>query len=144
MPNDPYTDDEYDDTYKKVHGDEPARDQYAGDEATDDTFFPSGVGGTLSPTGWGIWPSNSSVDADYDGTEGRSDATEGEYDRTAGTGPATTESDDEGGTWLDEGLIGALLLVGVVLFFFPEPTTSAIGIAMVAMGVVAWIADWAM
>ncbi|MFC7079078.1 hypothetical protein [Halorussus caseinilyticus] len=98
MTNDPYTDDEYDDTYEKVHGDEPTRDQYT-DEATDET---------------------------------------------PRTDTATTDADEDDDSWLSEGLIGTFLLVGVALFFFPEPATSAVGIAMVAMGVVAWIANWAM
>ncbi|WP_135854153.1 hypothetical protein [Halorussus salinus] len=37
MADDPYTDDEYDDTYKEVHRDEPRRDQYAGDAATEES-----------------------------------------------------------------------------------------------------------
>ncbi|MFC4451619.1 hypothetical protein [Halorussus aquaticus] len=131
MANDPYTDDEYDDTYREVHGDEPTRDEYTDDGATDDTFFPSGVGGSLYPTGWGVWPGGDTVDADYDGTEG-------EYD-----GQTARANDDEG-SWWDEGLIGALLLVGVVLFLFPEPATSAIGIGLVTIGVIAWLIDWAM
>ena len=48
------------------------------------------------------------------------------------------ENDD---SWWDEGLIGLLLIAGVVLFFIPEPTTSAIGIALVGVAVVAWIID---
>lgn len=132
MPNDPYTDDEYDDTYKEVHGDEPTRDQYT-DEATDDTFFPSGVGGSFSPSGWGIWPTNDPVDADYGERE-----TEGESRAREGVG--TEESDD--GSWLDEGLISLLLVAGVVLFLFPEPATSAIGIGLVTLGALAWIIDW--
>ena len=49
MSDNPDTDDEYDDTYEEVHGDEPARDQCT-EEVTDDTFFPSGVGNSLSPS----------------------------------------------------------------------------------------------
>ena len=64
------------------------------------------------------------------------DETYGEYDDY----DETYEEDD--GSWWDEGLIGLLLIAGVVLFFFPEPTTSIIGIALLAIGVVAWIIDW--
>jgi hypothetical protein len=135
VSDNPYTDDEYDDTYKEVHGDEPARDQYAGTEGTDDTFFPSGAGtgGSLSPSGWGIWPTSDTADTtaegNYDETGTRSD------DR-----PATGDTDDE--SWWDVGLIGGLLLVGVALFLFPEPATSAIGIGLITLGVVAWVVDW--
>ncbi|NHN61458.1 MULTISPECIES: DUF308 domain-containing protein [Halorussus] len=130
MPNDPYTDDEYDDSYEELHGDEPARDQYT-DETTDDTFFPSGVGSSsLYPSGWGLWPSGDAVDAEQDayGDENLESA----------------ETDDDDGSWLDEGLIGTFIVVGAILFFFPEPTTSAVGVAMLAMGVMGWIVDWAM
>lgn len=137
MSNDPYTDDEYDSTYEDVHGDEPARDQYTSDGVTDDTFFPSGVGGTLSPTSWGVWPGGDTVDADYDGTEGDRPATDD------GVSTAGEQDDEDDGTWLDEGLIGLVLVVGVVLFLFPEPATSALGMALVAIGLVAWLVDWA-
>jgi hypothetical protein len=125
MADDPYTDDEYDDTYKEAHGDEPTRDQYT-DGATDDTFLPSGVGDTMAPSGWGIWPSNE-PDAD---------------ERTTAATGGTTGSDD--GSWLDEGLIGTFLLVGVILFFFPEPATTLTGIVMILVGAAAWVVDWAL
>jgi len=51
VSDNPYTDDEYDDTYKEVHGDEPTRDQYT-EEATDDTFFPSGARARASVARW--------------------------------------------------------------------------------------------
>ena len=57
------------------------------------------------------------------------------YDENA---EAYAEDDD---SWWDEGLIGMLLIAGVVLFFIPEPTTSAIGIALIGVAVVAWIVD---
>ncbi|WP_435181678.1 hypothetical protein [Halorussus sp. AFM4] len=130
MANDPYTDDEYDDTYREVHGDEPAADRDA--VADDDTgFFGYGPRGEYWPTGWGLWPGGDTVDADQD-MYGYQDPEYG----------ATDEEDD--GSWLDEGLIATFLIVGAVLFFFPEPTTSAVGIAMLAMGVMGWVVDWAM
>ena len=123
MANDPYTDDEYDETYKDVHGDEPARDKYAGDDGTADTFFPSGTGGRLS--GWGIWPRRS--------TQSAADAEYGERDsRGAREGIST---DDEGGSWWDEGLITLLLVGGLALFLFPEPATSAVGIVLTGIAV---------
>lgn len=45
------------------------------------------------------------------------------------------------GSWWDEGLIGLLLVVGAVLFLFPEPGTSAIGILLLIVGILAWIGD---
>ncbi|WP_135825341.1 hypothetical protein [Halorussus ruber] len=136
MADDPYTDDEYDDTYKEVHGDEPARDQYAGEEATDDTFFPSGVGSSLYPSGWGIWPAGDAVDATAEEDRGEAE-TAGKYDTASGTG-----TDDSEDSWWDVGLIGTLLVVGVALFLFPEPATSALGIGLITLGVIAWVVDW--
>lgn len=143
MSDNPYTDDEYDSTYKDVHGDEPAKDQHT-DQTTDNTFFPSGVGGSLSPSGWGLWPTGDTVDADYDGTEGEHPPTDkgvpsAEGGPHPGTGtPARTEDEE---MWLDEGLITLLLVVGVGLFLFPEPATSTIGMALIAVGLIAWAAD---
>jgi hypothetical protein len=132
VSDNPYTDDEYDDSYKNVHGDEPTRDQYADRDATDDTFFPSGVGNSLYPSGWGIWPAGDANDAGTGseaGDEYEDSATE--YDQRA--------AEDDG--WLGEGIAGTLLLVGVVLFLFPEPATSALGIGLVTLGVLVWVAD---
>ena len=50
-------------------------------------------------------------------------------------------SDDGDGGWWDEGLISLFLVCGVVLFFFPEPTTSFVGIGLIAVGTVAWLID---
>lgn len=44
--------------------------------------------------------------------------------------------------YTEEGIAALLILVGVVLFFFPEPATSAVGIALISVGVVVWIVDW--
>lgn len=49
--------------------------------------------------------------------------------------------DREGGGWWDEALISALLVAGVVLFLIPEPATSLLGIALIAIGVLAWVID---
>ncbi|WP_276302412.1 hypothetical protein [Halorussus lipolyticus] len=135
MSDNPYTDDEYDSTYKDVHGDEEAREKYTGDEMGD-SFFPSSVGGSLSPSGWGIWPAGDAADATAE--EDRAE-TGADYDTANETG-----ADDSDGSWWDVGLIGTLLVVGVALFLFPEPATSAIGIGLIALGVVAWVVDWLM
>lgn len=47
----------------------------------------------------------------------------------------TTGSDE---SWLDDGLVGLLLVVGVVLFVFPEPSTSALGILLIVTGILMW------
>ena len=136
MAKDPYTDDEYDDTYKEVHGDEPARDQYA-DDGTDDNFFPTGAGGRfggLTPSGWGIWPTSNTPDAGYTDR----DVSEGTQRETE---PVATGESDEG-SWWDEGLIGTIIVAGFVLFVIPEPATSALGIFLMGIGVVLWIIDW--
>ncbi|MFC4553428.1 MULTISPECIES: hypothetical protein [Halorussus] len=55
-----------------------------------------------------------------------------------------TETDsnaDENEAFLDEELVPALVLVGVVLFLVPEPVTSALGIALVGVGVALWVWD---
>ncbi|MFC6824899.1 hypothetical protein [Halopelagius fulvigenes] len=38
--------------------------------------------------------------------------------------------------------VGELIVIGALLFFFPEPTTSIIGIALIATAVVVWLAGW--
>lgn len=124
MARDPYTDDEYDETYRKVHGDDPVKDQYAND-ATDDSFFPSGLTG-MYPSNW-RQTGPATVDAEYGEPGGNS-----EY-----------ETRDTGDSMWDEGLISLLLVGGLALFLFPEPTTSAVGVVMMGVGVVAWLIDWA-
>lgn len=51
---------------------------------------------------------------------------------------------DEGGTWLDEGLISLVIIAGVVLFLIPEPATSGLGVFLIVAGAIAWVIDWAM
>ena len=35
-----------------------------------------------------------------------------------------------------------LIIIGAVLFFFPEPITSVIGIIVLLVGIATWVADW--
>lgn len=51
----------------------------------------------------------------------------------------TRDESDDG--WLDEGIIGTILVVGVVLFLIPEPSTSALGILLIVIGVLGWAVD---
>lgn len=53
------------------------------------------------------------------------------------------DEDDDGSLW-DEGLITLLIVAGVVLFLFPEPATSGLGVLLLSIGVIAWLIDWAM
>lgn len=39
------------------------------------------------------------------------------------------------------GLVGLLLVVGVVLFLFPEPLTSGLGGTLIAAAVLLWVAQ---
>lgn len=55
--------------------------------------------------------------------------------------PSVHDPDTDDGWW-DGGLITLLLVVGVVLFLFPEPATSALGIFLVVTGAVLWLVDW--
>lgn len=38
---------------------------------------------------------------------------------------------------------GALILLGVVLFFFPLPPTTLAGVILIAVGLVLWAIEWA-
>lgn len=60
------------------------------------------------------------------------------YDDDAYTGE--TDNEEDGGGWLGGISVGLLLLVGVILFFFPEPVTTEIGILLIGLAIVVWIA----
>ena len=100
-------------------------DSSAASDRTSDSFFP--------PTGDGGWGSA------LPSLSGPDEAASDEEPYHEGASAEVTT--DEEGTWLDEGVISLTLLAGVVLFFFPEPATSAFGILLLGVGVVAWIAD---
>lgn len=38
--------------------------------------------------------------------------------------------------------VGGLLIVGVLFFFFPEPLTSMLGIILVLLAALIWLAGW--
>ena len=75
-----------------------------------------------------------STDDRYTEDEEYSEGTYDDYDETY-------DEDEDDGSWWDEGIVGLLLIAGVVLFFFPEPSTSVIGIALIGLAVVVWIID---
>jgi hypothetical protein len=97
--------------------DEGGSDEYETATGTDATR-PSTVG-TLPVS----WPFGYGRDHDYEGEA---------YDEA--------DADD---SLLDEGLITAALVAGLLLFVFPEPATSALGAALIVAGGIAWLADWA-
>lgn len=49
--------------------------------------------------------------------------------------------EDPGNPLWDESLVALLLVGGVVLLLFPEPATSAAGVLLIAVGLVAWLVD---
>lgn len=51
-------------------------------------------------------------------------------------------SDDSDGEYVEEGAAALLLVVGIILFFFPEPFTSLVGIGLIILGVATWLADY--
>ena len=42
----------------------------------------------------------------------------------------------------EEGLAALLIVIGVVLFFFPEPITTFAGVALMIIGALVWLADY--
>ena len=44
--------------------------------------------------------------------------------------------------WWDALGIGGVIIVGLVLFFFPEPVTSVVGISIIAVAAIIWLAGW--
>lgn len=58
---------------------------------------------------------------------------------TAGDATPTAGTEDD--SWLDEGLITLLVVTGALLFLFPEPATSAVGIVLLGVGIIAWAVD---
>ena len=48
---------------------------------------------------------------------------------------------EENESFLDEELVPYLFLFGVLLFLFPEPATSAVGVFLVGIGLAMWAWD---
>lgn len=44
--------------------------------------------------------------------------------------------------WVDALGIGGIIILGLVLFFFPEPITSFMGIVIIILACLAWLAGW--
>lgn len=83
------------------------------------------------PWGWsgtqGVWPFSREAETRYD----------------EGTGDSRYNEDDSESLW-DEALITLLIVGGGILFLIPEPGSSAIGVMLMAAGVIGWVIDWAL
>lgn len=104
------------------YDEDPYDDEPTGADDTDSPYSwpPGGTGWR-----WG-WPSGY-----WWGTDDESrDVDQWEEDRS---------SDDD--TWLDEGIYTLLIVVGVVLFLFPEPGTSMVGVLLMLAGGIGWVID---
>lgn len=89
-------------------------------------FEPEDARRTFWPLPFGAWPPFA----------GRR---EDEADETAYPDESAYEEDE---SWWDEGLITLLIVGGVVLFLFPEPATSGLGLILLTFGILAWLFDW--
>jgi len=101
--------------------DGPYDDPYDGDpyEETDDYRW-------YSPRGW--WPAlGDRTTSMYDGRPPNVE--------TAGE---SAEHEGDGG-WLGIGLSTTIVVAGVLLFLFPEPATSAVGLLLVFAGTLMWL-----
>lgn len=110
------------------YGDETYREE----ETEDRGGFPYFGSRRWGPT-WGVWPFGASPEE------------ESRYDEETyeGAGESPANEDDSGSLW-DESLITLLIVGGAILFLFPEPVTSGIGILLVTIGVLGWLIDWAL
>lgn len=146
--SDPYVDDRTrDEDDLADYGDRPPADRADADEpyAADDEdrrwlpYFPSwGWGGA-----WGVWPwaAREDEDARYD-DDAYEDAGSSPYDEETGYDDRAGGGGGIASLW-DESLITLLIVGGAVLFVFPEPATSGLGVLLMTLGVIAWLVDWA-
>ena len=44
--------------------------------------------------------------------------------------------------WWDAVGVGGIIIIGLALFFFPEPITSVIGILIIAIAAILWLGGW--
>lgn len=133
------------------------RDESSYDDANRESETEIGTSPSLSmpsiPWGWapasfrsGTKDDELTGDSDRDTVAPESERYRGEEpndDRIAGgasdSRTQTTETEDE--SWFDQGLITLLVVVGALLFLFPEPATSAVGIVLLGVGIIAWAID---
>lgn len=91
----------------------------------------------LPSLGWGMLPWTSRERERDDYVDRPAESTEYR--------PAEEAETDGGGiaSYWDEGLIALFIVGGAILFVFPEPVTSGIGVLLVTVGVLAWLVDQA-
>lgn len=85
-----------------------------------------------TPYSWPAWPAAGMWE----------DRDEGSEEYRAREGVDSTPAEDD--TWMENGVITLLVVAGVVLFVFPEPVTSGLGIVLMAAGAIAWLIDSAL
>lgn len=44
--------------------------------------------------------------------------------------------------WWDALGVGGIIIIGLALFFFPEPVTSVIGITIILIAGIIWLGGW--
>ena len=110
----PRTDDAYEDEYDDL-------------DEKDEPLYSWSAGGWTVGTGWPPLYRDEPVDD--------SEAAYGERYEDA----AVTDVGE--GSWWDEALASTLVLVGAVLFFFPEPATSMLGVLLMLAGAAVWLFD---
>lgn len=44
--------------------------------------------------------------------------------------------------WWDALGVGGIIIIGLALFFFPEPVTSFVGIGIIIIACLVWLAGW--
>lgn len=44
--------------------------------------------------------------------------------------------------WWDALGVGGVIIIGLALFFFPEPVTSVIGILVIVVAALLWLGGW--
>lgn len=108
------------------------------------SLFP--YAGSRWPSAWGWWSTDDqAIEEEYPNQSYDSDVADPSPDetneaaRTVGDPyyeDGVSEDDD---SLLGESLIGLILIAGVVLFLFPEPITSTLGIVLLVGGVLLWL-----
>ena len=61
---------------------------------------------------------------------------------SAVVGRLMSYDDDDDSEYVEQGVDAFLIVVGVVLFFFPEPFTSMMGILLMLVGALMWLYDF--
>ncbi|MFC6825597.1 hypothetical protein [Halopelagius fulvigenes] len=123
-----------------------SRDEYGYEEMNDRSSSQSRLPVPTIPWGWAPASFRSgddhvTGDEDYDTVAGDDEGYRRSEDDQFAGGPDDRPSGGDDDSWLDEGLITLLIVSGALLFLFPEPATSAVGIVLLGIGIIAWAAD---